>query len=85
MLELEWRPRANFDRESIALYLGAECGLPQAALSAIRVIDAAIERVRTFPDSGGRFRLDALERREYRIVRCRCRCKVVRLRCAIAL
>lgn len=68
MLELEWRPRAHLDRESIAIYLGVECGSPQAALSTIETIDAAIERVRAFPDSGGRFRLDALDHREYRTV-----------------
>ena len=68
MLELVWRPRAHLDRESIALYLGVECGAPQAALDTIRAIDAAIERVRTFPDSGGFFRLDTLENKEYRTV-----------------
>ena len=68
MLDLEWRPRAHLDRESIAIYLAVECGSPQAALATIQVIDSAIERVRTFPDSGGRFREDTLDRREYRTV-----------------
>lgn len=68
MLSLQWRPRAHLDRESIAIYLGVECSNPQAALSAMQALDAAIERVRTFPDSGGFFRLDALEHREYRTV-----------------
>ena len=53
MRELRWRPRAHLDRESIALYLGMECSAPQAALDAIRKIDAAIERVRALPDHGG--------------------------------
>lgn len=68
MLDLAWRPRAHLDRESIAIHLGLERKAPQAALDAMRRIDAAIERVRTFPDSGGRVRLDALRRTEYRTV-----------------
>ena len=68
MLDLAWRPRAHLDRESIALYLGIECGAPKAALDTIRAIDEAIERVRAFPDSGGRLRLDTLENKEYRTV-----------------
>lgn len=66
MLKLVWRPRAHLDRESIALYLGYECQAPQSALNAIRSIDAAIERVRQFPDSGGRFSMQGLQSREYR-------------------
>ena len=53
MLDLAWRPRAQLDRESIAIYLGLERGMPQAALDAIKDIDAALETVRTFPDAGG--------------------------------
>ena len=34
-LQLEWKPRANLDRKSIAIYLGIECGNPKAALKAI--------------------------------------------------
>ena len=66
MLEVEYRPRAQLDKESIAIYLGQECGSPQAALSAIRGIDAAIDRVREFPDSGGHVRFDTLDHFEYR-------------------
>ena len=66
MLDLAWRPRAHLDRESIALYVGYERQTPQAALDAIRRIDAAIERVRAFPDSGGRFAMAGLHQREYR-------------------
>ena len=66
MLKLEYRPRAQLDKESIAIYLGQECGSPQAALSTIREIDKTIERVREFPDSGGHVRFDTLERFEYR-------------------
>ena len=69
MLELVWRTRAHLDRESIAIYLGVECGSPKDALSTMKAIDSAIERVRTFPDSGGRFQIDNLEHREYRTVR----------------
>lgn len=68
MLDLAWRPRAHLDRESIAIYLGLECKNPQAALAAIRRIDAAIEHAQTFPDSGGRFAMEELRRREYRTV-----------------
>ena len=68
MLDLAWRPRAHLDRESIAIHLGLERKAPQAALDAMRRIDDAIERVRTFPDSGGRVRLDTLRRTEYRTV-----------------
>lgn len=65
-LELEWRPRAHLDRESIAIYLGIERKSPQSALRAIERIDAALERVRLFPDSGGRFRVDQLAHHDYR-------------------
>ncbi|MFR3452319.1 MAG: type II toxin-antitoxin system RelE/ParE family toxin [Collinsella sp.] len=40
-------------------------GMPQAALDAIKGIDAALETVRTFPDAGGHFTDDHLEH-EYR-------------------
>lgn len=61
MLDLAWRPRAPLDRESIAIYLGLERGMPQPALDAIKGIDAALETVRTFPDAGGHFTDDHLE------------------------
>ena len=61
MLDLAWRSRAQLDRESIAIYLGLERGMPQAALDAIKGIDAALETVRTFPDVGGHFTDDHLE------------------------
>lgn len=66
MHELHWRPRAHLDRESIAIYLGTECGSPQAALKAIRKIDAAISRICAFPDSGGITRSPGKGGREYR-------------------
>ena len=68
MLNLAWRPRAHLDRESIAIYLGLECGNPSAALVAVQRIDAAIERVRALPDTGGRFRMEGLDAKEYRTV-----------------
>ena len=67
-LAAEWRPRAELDRESIAIFLGLECGNPQAALSAVQRIDAAINRIRLLPDSGGRVRFDQLANKEYRTV-----------------
>lgn len=66
MRELRWRPRAHLDRESIAIYLGVECGTPKAALDAMRKIDAAIERIREFPDIGGITRSPGQDGREYR-------------------
>lgn len=68
LLALEWRPRAALDRESIAIFLGIECGNPQAALSAVQRIDNAIDRIRLLPDSGGRVRFDSLANKEYRTV-----------------
>ena len=68
MLDLEWRPRAHLDRESIAIYLAVEQSSPQAALATMQKIDAAIERIRAFPESGKRFRVDGLEHRGYRTV-----------------
>lgn len=67
-LNLVWRPRAHLDRESIAIYLGVERHAPQRALQAIERIDSAIERVRLFPDSGGRLRYDRLDHMDYRTV-----------------
>ena len=61
MLDLAWRPRAQLDRESIAIYLGLERGMPQAALDAIKGIDAALETVRNFQDVGVQFKDDHLE------------------------
>ena len=67
MLDLLWRPRAQLDRESIALYLGAEQGQPQAALHAMESIDRAIRHIREFPDSGGRYAAEMLKN-EYRTI-----------------
>lgn len=66
-LALQWRPRANLDRQSIAIYLGIECGQPQAALKAIQSIDAALEQVRRFPQLGRQFKHERLSH-EYRVV-----------------
>lgn len=65
MLQLRWRPRAQLDRESIAIYLGVERRSPQAALNAMAVIDKALSFIRQFPDSGGFYQHDHLDR-EYR-------------------
>lgn len=66
-LKLQWRPRANLDRQSIAIYLGIECGNPEAALKAIAAIDEAIERIRLQPNLGKRFRHERLQN-EYHMV-----------------
>lgn len=66
MLNLKWRPRAQLDRESIAIYIGVECASPQSALKTIQAIDAAIERVRAFPDSGGHLEMESLDHKDYR-------------------
>ena len=68
MRKVVWRPRAHLDRQSIALYLGQECGNPKAALSAIREIDTAIDRVREFPELGRNFDVDLLSHHDYRCV-----------------
>lgn len=68
MRELRWRPRARLDRESIAIYLGMECGSPEAALDTIRGIDEAIARALEFPESGRTVRIDDLEHADYRSV-----------------
>lgn len=65
-LALQWRPRANLDRQSIAIYLGIECGQPQAALKAVQNIDEAIEQVRLFPQLGRQFKHERLTH-EYRV------------------
>ena len=67
-LDLEWRPRAHLDRESIAIYLGFERRTPQTALQTIEKIDAAIERARLFPDAGGRPHFERLDHHDYRTV-----------------
>lgn len=68
MLEVRWRPRAQLDRESIAIYIGVECGKPNAALDAMKKIDRALAFVCEFPDAGGRFRMEGLNCSEYRTV-----------------
>ena len=68
MLDLAWRPRAHLDRESIAIYLGVECGNLPAALAAVQRIDAAVERARALPHAGGSFRMEGLDAKEYRTV-----------------
>lgn len=68
LLRVRWRPRAQVDRESIAIFLGVECGSPSMALSVMAQIDRAIERARRFPDACGRYRDETLEAKEYRTV-----------------
>lgn len=68
MHSLVWRPRAHLNRESIAIHLGLERGNPKAALSAIKLIDAAIAHVCEFPDSGGYVHIGNLRRAGYRRV-----------------
>lgn len=68
MHEVEWRPRAQLDRESIAIYLGLECKNPQAALSTIRMIDDAIRQVQAFPSMGRRGGLEDAAHHDYRRV-----------------
>lgn len=68
MLTLLWRPRADLDRQSIAIYLGLECNNKQAARAALKRIDTALEHVCSFPDSGGRLRISRLKTKEFRLV-----------------
>lgn len=53
MLDLEWRPRAHLDRESIAIYIGVEQENPESAIATIQRIDEAVRFAREFPDAGG--------------------------------
>lgn len=68
MHEVEWRPRAQLDRESIAIYLGLECKNPQAALSTIQMIDDAIRQVQAFPDMSRRVVIEDTAHHDYRRV-----------------
>lgn len=68
MHEVEWRPRAQFDRESIAIYLGLECKNPQAALSTIQLIDDAIRQMQAFPSMSRRVVLEDTAHHDYRRV-----------------
>lgn len=66
MRKLAWRPRAQLDRESIAIYLGVESGNPQAALRAIKDIDETIGRIRELPEIGTPVHHDLLRNKNYR-------------------
>lgn len=68
MHEIEWRPRAQLDRESIAIYLGLERKNPQAALSTIRMTDDAIRQAQAFPDMGRRVVIEDTAHHDYRRV-----------------
>ncbi len=65
-LILSWRPRAQLDKESIALYLGVEQRSFQAALRVISAIDETLDRLCMFPDMGKRFESSELEEKGYR-------------------
>ncbi len=68
MRAIEWRPRARLDRESIAIYLGTECRMPETALKVIREIDGAIDRAGEFPESGRPVHIENLDNKDYRVV-----------------
>ncbi len=67
-LQLAWRPRAHLDRESIAIYLALECGRPEAARRTLKRIDEAIDRARTFPESGLVVQVEGTDNEDYRRV-----------------
>ena len=67
MRDCVFRPRAQLDLESIAIFLGVERKSPQAALDAIGKIEKAIDLARDLPDIGGHLRIDGLEH-EYRTI-----------------
>ena len=52
MLEARYTPIALRDKKAIASYLALDCASPQAALSTIEAIDAAIETLKTMPQDG---------------------------------
>lgn len=65
-LVLRWRPRAQSDKESIAIYLGAEKRSPQAVLKMLQNIDETLERLCLLPDIGGHFVSEKLSNKDYR-------------------
>lgn len=67
MLDVDLRPRAELDIESIQIFLAYERKRPQAAVDAITKIYDAIELIREFPDMGGRVHRDEMEN-EYRTI-----------------
>lgn len=67
MLDVDLRPRAELDIESIQIFLAHERRRPQAAIDAVTKIYKAIELIRDFPDMGGRVHRDELDN-EYRTI-----------------
>lgn len=65
MLDDVWRPRAEWDLQSILIYLGVERKNPKAASAAGESIMSAVEMIRQSPDIGGYIYFGELNR-EYR-------------------
>lgn len=65
-LALRWHPRAQLDKESIAIYLGVEKRSPQAALKMLQNIDETLERLCLLSDMGGYFACEKLSNKDYR-------------------
>ncbi len=68
MREIKWRPRANLDRQSIAIFIGIERGNPPAALRVMQEIDKALELARSFPESGRAIAIEGPTHKDYRRV-----------------
>lgn len=66
MREIHYRPRAKFDMESIAIYLGEVCRNPGAARSIYESIKGAVQDLAAVPTLGRPFMDETLVRRAYR-------------------
>lgn len=66
MREVLYRPRAKFDLESIAIFLGEVCSNPGAARTTYNAIKEAVDRLAVMPTIGRPFIDETLTRRAYR-------------------
>lgn len=62
MLEVEIRPRAQLDLESIYIHIAVVLASPQTAADTVEAIYQAIERVADLPDLGAPFESGRLSR-----------------------
>lgn len=66
MREVSYRPRAKFDLESMAIYLGEVCRNPTAARSTYTALVEAVKRLAEMPTLGRPFIDETLTKRDYR-------------------
>ena len=65
-LALAWRPRAAYDIESAVVYTGEVLGMSKAAKRLYEEVEAALEKLRLFPEMGKPFSDSALTQSGYR-------------------